>query len=107
MRPRRIRRGDPPHGLTETLTMSKLQCGHAEFGVEMRKLASASAAIASLQCGHAEFGVEISACPRSSTRPRDFNAATPNSAWRSARVVTGHFSWDYVAFRERRRFLVG
>ena len=33
-----------------------------------------------------------------------FNAATANSPWRNARVVTGQFSRDYMAFRERHVF---
>ena len=33
---------------------------------------------------------------------QSFNAATANSPWRTARVVTGQFSRDYVVFRERR-----
>src|SRR5205807_855928 len=86
-----------------------LQCGHAEFGVEIAgapaSLPRASSAFNAatpnsawrsalgvgdevaeqvLQCGHAEFGVEIACAwtaPTSCTST--FNAATPNSAWRS------------------------
>src|SRR5947209_1918140 len=85
MRPRRIRRGELQRrpvvgreGHAASMRRRRIRRGEATSG------GLAAGKPQELQCGHAEFGVENNTAPRAASRSRtSFNAATPNSAWRT------------------------
>src|SRR5690348_10503685 len=108
MRPRRIRRGEPPAWSVLASQHNLLQCGHDEFVVENQDKQGWRDFALLLQCGHDEFvveneGVDLQGQPLgpASMRPRrirrgepftrgflthrssSFNAATTNSSWRT------------------------
>src|SRR5207302_1324860 len=93
MRPRRIRRGERERALATLSRVGDLQCGHAEFGVENANIGRGAGRGGSVLCGHAEFGVENGTGLRwAEVASQPFNAATPNSAWRTLRQT-----YQYIA----------